>query len=120
DVNTGFSTRSQFGQPISKFQAIQFKVADMATRVELARLITHKAACLKDSGKPFTKEAAMSKLFAAETAMAAATQAVQIFGGNGYMEDYPVQRYFRDAKLLEIAEGTSEVQRIIIARESGC
>lgn len=112
--------RVQFGQPISKFQAIQFKLADMATEVELARMAVLRAAWLKDQGRPFTKEAAMAKLFASEVAMRAATQAVQIHGGYGYMRDYPVERYFRDAKLLEIGEGTSEIQRLVIARSLGC
>jgi butyryl-CoA dehydrogenase len=111
--------RVQFGQPIGKFQAIQFKLADMATHIELARNLTYKAAAMRDAGKPHTKEAAMAKLFASEMCMQAATQAVQIFGGYGFMDEYPVSRFFRDAKILEIGEGTSEVQRMVISRELG-
>ncbi|WP_188455596.1 acyl-CoA dehydrogenase family protein [Virgibacillus oceani] len=112
--------RTQFGTAISKFQAIQFKLADMAMEVELARNIVHKAAWLKDQGKPFTKEAAYAKLFATETSFRSANQAIQIHGGYGYMREYEVERYLRDAKLLEIGEGTSEVQRLVIARQLGC
>ncbi len=112
--------RKQFGQPISKFQAIQFKLADMATRIELARLAVHRAAWLKDQGQPFTRESAIAKLFASETAVAAALEAIQIFGGYGYTKEYPVERFLRDAKLMEIGEGTSEVQRLVIARQLGC
>ncbi|WP_100330997.1 acyl-CoA dehydrogenase [Bacillus xiapuensis] len=112
--------RVQFGQPISKFQAIQFKLADMATEVELARNLVYKAAWLKDQGKPFGKEAAMAKLFASETSFRASNQAIQIHGGYGYMREYEVERYLRDAKLLEIGEGTSEIQRLVIARHLGC
>ncbi len=112
--------RVQFGQPISKFQAIQFKLADMATRVELSRLIIWKAAWLKDQGLPFSKEAAMAKLYASETCFWAASEAIQIHGGYGYMREYPVERYLRDAKLMEIGEGTSEIQRLVIARLLGC
>jgi alkylation response protein AidB-like acyl-CoA dehydrogenase len=112
--------RTQFGRSISKFQVIQHKLADMAMHIELARNMVWKAAWLKDQGKPFTKEASMAKLFASEIAMRAADQAVQIHGGYGYMRDYKVERYFRDAKLMEIGEGTSEIQRNIIAREIGC
>lgn len=112
--------RTQFGQSISKFQAIQFKLADMAMETELARNIVHKAAWLKDQGKAFTKEAAFAKLYATETAFRAANQAIQIHGGYGYMREYEVERYLRDAKLLEIGEGTSEIQRMVIARQLGC
>lgn len=112
--------RKQFGQPISKFQAIQFKLADMATRIELARLAVHRAAWLKDQGQPFTRESAIAKLFASETAVAAALEAIQIFGGYGYTKEYPVERFLRDAKLMEIGEGTSEIQRLVIARQLGC
>lgn len=112
--------RKQFGYPLTKFQAIQFKLADMAMKIELARNMVYKAAWLKDQGRPFTKEASMCKLFASEVAMEITSQAVQIHGGYGYMKDYHVERYMRDAKLLEIGEGTSEVQRMIIAREIGC
>ncbi len=113
-------TRVQFGQPISKFQAIQFKLADMATEVELARLMTHKACWLKDQHLSFGKEAAMAKLYASEVCVRAALQAIQIHGGYGYMDEYPVERYLRDAKLMEIGEGTSEIQRLVIARALGC
>ena len=112
--------RVQFGQSISKFQMIQQKLADMATNIELARMMVHKAAFLKDQGRPFTKEGAMAKLFASEICMRATDQAIQIHGGYGYMKEYPVERYFRDAKLMEIGEGTSEIQCIVIARQIGC
>ncbi|SFD77988.1 butyryl-CoA dehydrogenase [Lentibacillus persicus] len=112
--------RKQFGKPISDFQAIQFKLADMAMEVELARNMVYKAAWLKDNEKPFSKEAAYAKLYATETAFRAANQAVQIHGGYGYMREYEVERFLRDAKLLEIGEGTSEVQRMVIARQLGC
>ncbi len=111
--------RVQFRRPIASFQAIQFKLADMATDIELARTLTYKAAAMRDAKVPHTKEASMAKLFASEMCMRATTQAVQIFGGYGYMDEYPVSRYFRDAKILEIGEGTSEVQRMVIARELG-
>ncbi|NCU18486.1 acyl-CoA dehydrogenase family protein [Pallidibacillus pasinlerensis] len=112
--------RKQFGKSLSKFQAIQFKLADMAMKLELARNMVYKAAWLKDQGRPFTKEAAMCKLYASEICMEVTSQAVQIHGGYGYMRDYEVERYMRDAKLLEIGEGTSEVQRMVIARQIGC
>ncbi|MFG6120774.1 MULTISPECIES: acyl-CoA dehydrogenase [Thalassobacillus] len=112
--------RKQFGKTISNFQAIQFKLADMAMEVELARNMVMKAAWLKDQGKPFTKESAYAKLFASETAFRSANQAIQIHGGYGYMREYEVERYLRDAKLLEIGEGTSEIQRLVIARQLGC
>lgn len=112
--------RKQFGKPISDFQAIQFKLADMAMEVELARNMVYKAAWLKDNEKPFSKEAAYAKLYATETAFRTANQAVQIHGGYGYMREYEVERFLRDAKLLEIGEGTSEVQRMVIARQLGC
>ncbi|WP_217585506.1 acyl-CoA dehydrogenase family protein [Lentibacillus saliphilus] len=109
--------RKQFGKAISSFQAIQFKLADMAMEVELARNMVYKAAWLKDQGKPFTKESAYAKLFATETAFRSANQAIQIHGGYGYMREYEVERFLRDAKLLEIGEGTSEIQRLVIARQ---
>lgn len=112
--------RVQFGQSISRFQAIQFKLADMATNIELARMMVWKAAWLKDNKKNFSKEAAMGKMFASETATKAALEAVQIHGGYGYMKEYEVERLVRDAKLCEIGEGTSEVQRMVIARMLGC
>ena len=113
-------TRKQFGQPISKFQAIQFKLADMDTEIELARLMYYKAAWLHMQGKPYAREASMAKLFASETAKRAADQAVQIHGGYGFMDEYPVSRYWRSVKINEIGEGTSEVQRMIIAKHLGC
>lgn len=112
--------RVQFGQSISKFQAIQFKLADMATRIELARNMYLKAAWLKDQGRPYSKEASMAKLFGSEIATQATLEAIQIHGGYGYIREFPVERYLRDAKLLEIGEGTSEVQRLVIARALGC
>lgn len=112
--------RKQFGQTISKFQAIAFKLADMVTRIETARCLLYKACWLKDSGKPFSLEAAMSKLYASEVFKFVATEAVQILGGYGLMKEYDVERFFRDQKLLEIGEGTSEVQRIVISRLIGC
>jgi alkylation response protein AidB-like acyl-CoA dehydrogenase len=113
------SVRQQFGKPIDDFQAVQFKLADMATRVEAARALAHTAGSMKDRGQSITQQAAMAKLFASETAMWVTTQAVQLFGGYGYMRDYPVERLFRDAKVTEIYEGTSEIQRIVIARGLG-
>jgi butyryl-CoA dehydrogenase len=109
--------REQFGKPISSFQAIQFMLADMATEVDAARLLTWRAAWLKDQGQPFEKEAAMAKLYASETAMRVTTKAVQIFGGYGYTKEFPVERYMREAKLFEIVEGTSEIQRLVIANQ---
>ena len=111
--------REQFGKPIGKFQAIQWMIADMATQTDAARLLVHRAAFLEDQGKPFSTEASMAKLFASEMAMKATRNAIQIFGGYGYSSEYPVERYFRDVKLCEIGEGTSEVQRIVIARRLG-
>lgn len=112
--------REQFGQPIAAFQAIQFMLADMKTRIEAARLLTFQAALAKDeskeTGRRFSVEAAMAKVFAAETAMWVTTKAIQVFGGNGYSKEYPVERHFRDAKITEIYEGTSEIQRMVIAR----
>ena len=110
--------RKQFDQPIANFQAIQFKLADMATRVTASRTLLHAAAAAKDRGENITRFSSMAKLFAAESAMWVTTQAVQIFGGYGYVTDYPVERHLRDAKVTEIYEGTSEIQRIIIARET--
>ena len=109
--------REQFGQPISGFQAIQWMLADMATQIDAARLLTHRAAYLKDQGLPYIKEASMAKVYAAETAMSVTTKAIQVHGGYGYTKDYPVERYFRDAKITEIYEGTSEMQRWTIARQ---
>ena len=112
--------RKQFGKTLSEFQITQFKLADMAMKIELARTMVHKAAWLKDQGRAFGKEASMCKLYASEIAMEVADQAIQIHGGYGYMKEYEVERYMRDAKLLEIGEGTSEVQRMVIARHIGC
>lgn len=109
--------RRQFDQPISQFQAIQFMMADMLTQIEAARLLTHRAAYLEDTGQPYSQAAAMAKLFASETAMAVTVKGVQIFGGYGYTRDYPVERMLRDAKITEIYEGTSEVQRLVIASQ---
>ena len=108
--------RRQFGQAIADFQAIQWMIADMATRIEASWLLTGRAAALKDAGRPFGREASMAKLFASETAMWTTIKAVQIHGGYGYVTDFPLERYMRDAKLAEIGEGTSEVQRMIIAK----
>jgi short-chain 2-methylacyl-CoA dehydrogenase len=112
--------RQQFGQPISKFQAIQFKLADIATELEAARWLTYRAAHLRDTGQPFRKEAAMAKLKASRVAAWAASEAVQIHGGVGYMLESPVARFYCDAKVLEIGEGTNEIQHLVIARELGC
>ncbi len=112
--------RKQFGKTLSEFQITQFKLADMAMKIELARNMVYKAAWLKDQGRPFSKEASMCKLYASEIAMEVASEAIQIHGGYGYMKEYEVERYMRDAKLLEIGEGTSEVQRMVIARLIGC
>ncbi|MBC7896402.1 MAG: acyl-CoA dehydrogenase family protein [Cytophagaceae bacterium] len=109
--------RKQFGKAIKEFQGIQFKLADMATKVTASRALLHAAAAAKDRGQPVTQFASMAKLMATETAMWVTTQAIQVFGGYGYVKDYPVERLFRDAKVTEIYEGTSEIQRIVIARE---
>ena len=108
--------RRQFGKAIEDFQAVQFKLADMATRIEAARALAHRAAARKDAGEDTTLYASMAKLFASETAMWVTTQAIQLFGGYGYMRDFPVEKLFRDAKVTEIYEGTSEIQRIVISR----
>jgi alkylation response protein AidB-like acyl-CoA dehydrogenase len=109
--------RRQFGQRIADFQAIQWKLADTATRIEAARLLTYRAASLKDRGIRMTREASMAKLYASETAVRAADDCVQIHGGYGFVKDYPAEKYFRDVKLLTIGEGTSEIQRLVIARQ---
>ena len=109
--------RHQFGQPIAEFQAIQFKLADMATQIEAARLLTMQAAYLKDNDKRVTKESAMAKLYASETAVRVAEESIQIHGGYGYTKDYPAEKYWRDAKLCTIGEGTSEIQRLVIAKQ---
>jgi len=107
--------RIQFGKPISSFEAVQMMLADMATEIDAARLLCYRAAWLKDQGRPFEKEAAMAKVYASEVAMRVSTKAVQILGGYGYTKDFPVERYMREAKLFEIVEGTSEIQRLVIA-----
>ena len=112
--------REQFGQPISKFQAVQFKLADIATELEAARWLTYRAASLRDAGQPFQKEAAMAKLKASRVAAWAASEAVQIHGGVGYMLETPVARFYCDSKVLEIGEGTNEIQHLVIARQLGC
>ena len=112
--------REQFGAKIASFQAIQFKLADMATEIEAARWLTYYAASLRDAGKPFKKEAAMAKLKASRVATSVTSEAVQIFGGTGYMLESPIARFYCDAKVLEIGEGTNEIQHLVIARELGC
>jgi len=107
--------RKQFGRSISQFQNTQFQLAEMQTKVDAARLLVYRAACSKDAGAPYGVDAAMAKLFAAETAMEVTTKAVQLHGGYGYTRDYPVERMMRDAKITEIYEGTSEVQRMVIS-----
>lgn len=109
--------REQFGQPIIEFEAVGFTLADMATRIKAARLLTYEAAWRKDQHLDYISAASMAKLFASETAMWTATKAVQVHGSNGYSKEYPVERFFRDAKITEIYEGTSEIQRLVIARE---
>ena len=109
--------RNAFNKPIHEFQSIGFKLSDMATKIEASKLLVFHAAWLKDQGKPINKEAAMAKLFASETAMEVTREAIQVHGGYGYVKDYDVERFFRDAKILEIGEGTSEIQRMIISRE---
>lgn len=108
--------RHQFGQPISNFQAIGFKLADMATRIEAAELLTYQAADLKMKGLPMTKESAMAKYYASEVCVWASNEAIQIFGGYGYTKDFPVEKFYRDSKLCTIGEGTSEIQKLVIAR----
>ena len=112
--------RRAFGQPISKFQAIQAKIADLSAEIEAARLLTYKAAILKDRGESFTLTAAQAKLKTGRLAVRATEEAVQIHGGYGYIEEYPVCRFYRDAKILTIGEGTDEVQQMVIARQLGC
>jgi butyryl-CoA dehydrogenase len=107
--------RNQFGKPIASLQAIQFKLADMATKIEASRLLTYQAAWLEDQGLPYGKASAMSKVFAGDTAMEVTTEAVQVFGGYGYTREYPVERFMRDAKITQIYEGTNEIQRVVIS-----
>jgi len=109
--------RWQFGKPIAEFQAIQWKLADMATEIEAGRLLAYQAASLADRGRGVTREGAMAKLYAGEVAVRVANEAVQIHGGYGFIKDYPVEKYYRDVKLCTIGEGTSEIQRMVIARE---
>jgi len=109
--------RRQFGKPIAEFQATQWKLADMATEIEAGRLLTYQAASLADRGRRVTRESAMAKLYAGEVAVRVANEAVQIHGGYGFIKDYPVEKYYRDVKLCTIGEGTSEIQRMVIARE---
>ena len=111
--------RKQFGKPIGKNQAIQWMLSDMATDIDAARLLVFRAADMEDKNIRFTKEASMAKLFASEMAMKATVKAMQIFGGYGYTREYPVERYYRDIKLCCIGEGTSEIQRLVIARQLG-
>jgi butyryl-CoA dehydrogenase len=111
--------RHAFGSPIGKYQAIAFKCADLAVAVENAGNLVYKAAWLRDHGRPFKQAAAMAKLYATEAAVTATREATQIFGGYGFMDETPVARFYRDAKILEIGEGTSEVQRLIISRQLG-
>ncbi|HWL24712.1 MAG TPA: acyl-CoA dehydrogenase family protein, partial [Ureibacillus sp.] len=106
----------QFGKPISEQQGVGFKLADMATKVEAARLLVYRACELKQKGVSCSKESSMAKLFASKTAVQVTTEAIQVFGGYGYTKDYPVERYFRDAKITEIYEGTSEIQKIVISK----
>ena len=109
--------RRQFGKPIAEFQAVQFALARMATEIEAARLMVYNAARLKDAGQPFVTEAAMAKLFASEVAERVASQCVEIFGGNGFVHDYPAEKYFRDSKIGKIYEGTSNMQLATIAKQ---
>ena len=109
--------REQFGKPISEFQAIQFKLADMATQIDAARLLMYRAAYLKDQGRRVTKESAMAKLYASEMSVRVCEEAIQIHGGYGYTKDYPPEKYWRDSKLCTIGEGTSEIQRMVIAKQ---
>ena len=109
--------REQFGQPISSFQGISFKLADMATEIEASQLLIDQSCYLKNEGKPLTKESAMAKYYASEVAVRASTEAVQIFGGYGYTKDFPVEKFYRDSKLCTLGEGTSEIQKIVISRQ---
>jgi butyryl-CoA dehydrogenase len=111
--------RNAFGKPIGSNQGVAFKCADLAVMADNARLLTYRAAWLKDQGRPFKREAAIAKLYATEAAVTATRQATQIFGGYGFMDETPVSRFYRDAKILEIGEGTSEIQRLVISRELG-
>jgi alkylation response protein AidB-like acyl-CoA dehydrogenase len=112
--------RFQFGKPLSSFQVNAFKLSDMLTEIEMARLLLYKATWLKDRNRPFIREAAMAKLVCSETMGRVVDQALQLHGGYGYMKEYPIERFYRDQKVLDIAEGTSEIQRIVISRTIGC
>jgi butyryl-CoA dehydrogenase len=112
-------SRNAFGKPIGGYQAVAFKIADLQVAVDAARLLTYRAAWLKDTGRPFKQAAAVAKLHATEAAVTATREATQIFGGYGFMDETPVSRFYRDAKVLEIGEGTSEIQRLVIARGLG-
>ena len=117
DLSAAYAqSRNQFGRPIVKFQAIQFKLADMAVELAAARALVYRAAWLKDQGRPYALEASIAKLYTGEASRRAVNEAVQIHGGYGYMEEYPISRLYRDQKVLEIGEGTNEVQRLVIAR----
>jgi alkylation response protein AidB-like acyl-CoA dehydrogenase len=117
DASLKYATeRKQFGKDLAQFQGIQFKLAMMATEVEAARLMTYRAAWLRDQGQPFAIDASKAKYFASEVSVRCATESVQIHGGYGYIKEYPVEKYYRDSKLLTIGEGTSEIQKIVIAR----
>ena len=112
--------RKQFGQPIIRFQVNAFKLADMALKIELARNLLYKACWLKDNDRPFSKESAMAKLYCSEIAREVADEALQLHGGYGLMKDYDIERFYRDQRLLQIGEGTSEIQRLVISRQIGC
>jgi short/branched chain acyl-CoA dehydrogenase len=112
--------RQQFGKPLSRFQAISFKLADMAMKIEHARTFLYRACWLRDTGKPFGTESAMAKLYCSEVAQEVANEAVQIHGGYGLMKEFDVERFYRDQRLLQIGEGTSEIQRLVISRAIGC
>jgi alkylation response protein AidB-like acyl-CoA dehydrogenase len=109
--------RKQFGKAISEFQAVGFKLADMATEIDAARLLTQRAAAMKDAGQKTTQESSMAKLFTSEVAVRCANECVQIHGGYGFIKDYPAEKFYRDVKLCTIGEGTSEIQRLVIARQ---
>ena len=109
--------RKQFGRPIAEFQAIQFKLSDMATEIDAARLLTHRAAWMKDQGMQTTAQSSMAKLYAGEVAVRVANECVQVHGGYGFIKEYPAEKFYRDVKLCTIGEGTSEIQRLVIARE---
>jgi alkylation response protein AidB-like acyl-CoA dehydrogenase len=118
DVSLSYSQeRKQFGRTISSFQAIQWKLADMKTEIDAARLLMYQSALLADQGRPYTKESSMAKLMTSEVAVRAANEAVQVHGGYGFTKDYPAEKFYRDVKICTIGEGTSEIQRLVIARE---